>query len=506
MRISRRIGTWMGLLAVVALVGPTAAAEKLKALIIDGQNNHNWRATTPVLKDILLQSGRFEVEVATSPDGRAPKDAWEKFRPDFSKCEVVISNYNGQSWPDEVNAALVKFVRGGGGLVVIHAANNAFGGWKEWNEMIALGWRGANFGDGLYYDDAGKLVRVPKGKGRGTGHGRGHRFELVVRNDDHPITAGLPTTWLHEPEELYHGQRGPAKDVTILVTGYADKKTGGTGVSEPLVFVLPYGKGRVCVNLLGHGTSGMRGMGYQALHARGTEWAATGKVTLPVPQKLKTPLIELPRGKGFAGFRGDVGEWQDAAEVTLSPDDEKRLAWKPGTGCVVNGPRGRTRHLVTVLEHADVEAHIEFVVPKGSNSGVYFQGRYEIQVFDSWGVAKPTHSDCGGIYQRWQRGKGFEGHPPKVNAALAPGTWQTFDVVFRAPRFDASGKKIANAKFVKVVHNGKVVHEDVELSGPTRAAMFGNENAVGPIMFQGDHGPVAYRNIRITSIRLDQAK
>ena len=156
-----------------------------------------------------------------------------------------------------------------------------------------------------------------------------------------------------------------------------------------------------------------------------------------------------------------------------------------------------------MLEHGDVEAHIEFVVPKGSNSGVYFQGRYEIQVFDSWGVEKPKYSDCGGIYQRWAKGKGFEGHGPKVNASLAPGKWQTFDVIFRAPRFDASGKKIANAKFVKVVHNGKVVHENVDLTGPTRAAMFGNENAVGPIMLQGDHGPVAYRNIRIKSIRLE---
>ena len=102
----------------------------------------------------------------------------------------------------------------------------------------------------------------------------------------------------------------------------------------------------------------------------------------------------------------------------------------------------------------------------------------------------------------WAKGKGFEGHGPKVNASLAPGKWQTFDVIFRAPRFDASGKKIANAKFVKVVHNGKVVHENVDLTGPTRAAMFGNENAVGPIMLQGDHGPVAYRSIRIKSIRL----
>ena len=487
---------------VLAVSVSSPAAEKIAVLIVDGQNNHDWRSTTPVLKDILLKSGLFTVDVMTSPDGKAPKEAWAKFRPDPAKYGAVVSNYNGQPWPQEVNQALVKYVSGGGGLVIIHAANNAFGGWKEWNDMIGLGWRGAGFGDRVFYDFAGKLVRWPKGKGPGTGHGRGHPFELVVRNPAHAVTAGMPLTWTHANEELYHGQRGPAKDIDVLVTAWADKKTGGTDASEPMVFTIPYGQGRVFVNLLGHGPSGMKAPGYAILHARGTEWAATGKVTLPIPAEVKAPTIELPRGKAFDGFRGDMGEWQNASEVTLDPADPKRLAWKPGTGALINGKKGRTRHLITWLEHGDVEAHIEFVVPKGSNSGVYFQGRYEIQVFDSWGVAKPKHGDCGGIYQRWSKGKGFEGHPPRVNASLEPGKWQSFDVIFRAPRFGADGKKTANAKFVKVVHNGKVVHENVELTGPTRASLFHDENPLGPIELQGDHGPVAYRNLRIKPVTL----
>jgi hypothetical protein len=153
------------------------------------------------------------------------------------------------------------------------------------------------------------------------------------------------------------------------------------------------------------------------------------------------------------------------------------------------------------MEHGDVLAHIEFMVPKGSNSGVYFMGRYEIQVLDSFGVEQPQHSDCGGIYQRWDDNrdpKGYEGRPPRVNAARAPGEWQVFDVVFRAPRFDANGKKTANAMFVRVVHNGVVVHENEEVTGPTRAALFNDEKPKGPLMLQGDHGPVAYRNIWIT--------
>ena len=205
-------------------------------------------------------------------------------------------------------------------------------------------------------------------------------------------------------------------------------------------------------------------------------------------------------GDDFSAWRGDTGEWEAVGEVFTSPDDEKVLASKPGKGALLNGPTGRTKHLVSKQEFGDVVAHIEFMVPKGSNSGVYFQGRFEIQVLDSWGVAKPTYTDCGGIYQRWDDSRdpqGFEGHPPRVNAALAPGQWQTFDVVFRAPRFDDNGKKTAHARFDKVIHNSQVVHENVLLNGPTRACLFGDEKPLGPMMFQGDHGPVAYRNIWI---------
>ncbi len=141
--------------------------------------------------------------------------------------------------------------------------------------------------------------------------------------------------------------------------------------------------------------------------------------------------------------------------------------------------------------------------PKGSNSGVYFQARYEIQILDSWGVEHPKYGDCGGIYERWKDNQGFEGRPPRVNASREPGEWQSFDVIFRAPRFDAAGGKIANARFVKVIHNGTVVHENVEVTGPTRASTFEDEKPLGPLMLQGDHGPVAYRNLRVKSVQLE---
>jgi len=202
-------------------------------------------------------------------------------------------------------------------------------------------------------------------------------------------------------------------------------------------------------------------------------------------------------GKDLSTWRPGAGQWMIVGQARIDSADPARLASTPGTGVLVNGPTGRTRNLFSKVELGDVEAHIEFMVPKGSNSGVYFLGRYEVQVLDSWGVEEPKYGDCGGIYQRWKDGKGFEGHPPRVNASRPPGTWQTFDVVFRAPRFGPDGRKTANAEFVKVVHNGVLIQEHVEVTGPTRAAAYADEKPTGPLMLQGDHGPVAYRNIRL---------
>jgi hypothetical protein len=206
-------------------------------------------------------------------------------------------------------------------------------------------------------------------------------------------------------------------------------------------------------------------------------------------------------GDNLEGWREPRGAWEVVGRIALNVQDPKRFTFEPGQGVLVNGRSGPTANLVSSFEHGDVEAHVEFCVPKGSNSGVYFQGRYEVQVFDSWGVEKPKHSDCGGIYERWRDDRGFEGRPPKVNASRPPGEWQSFDVVFRAPRFDEFGNKTEDARFVSVKHNGVLIHENVPLSGPTRAALHEtNEAAYGPLMLQGDHGPVAYRNLIVRHV------
>jgi hypothetical protein len=214
----------------------------------------------------------------------------------------------------------------------------------------------------------------------------------------------------------------------------------------------------------------------------------------------------LFNGENLDGWKSKsddkTGGWAVAGRVAVDESNARKFSIQPGKGVLVNGETGRTVNLFTKRQHGDVEAHIEFVVPQGSNSGIYFQGRYEIQVLDSFGVKKPKYSDCGGIYQRWANGKGFEGHAPKVNVSKAPGEWQSFDVVFRAPRFNKTGKKVENGRFIKVVHNGVLIHQNVEVTGSTRAAAFGDEKATGPIMLQGDHGPVAYRNLKIRPIKL----
>jgi type 1 glutamine amidotransferase len=267
---------------------PLFAAEgKVRVVIIDGQNNHNWRATTPYLKKALEGCGRFTVEVSSHlKEGDKPGTIEAvAFPPDLGKYDVVISNYNGAPWPEEFRKALDEAVKNGKvGLVVFHAANNAFSSWPEFNQMIGMGWRGNKFGDRLVVDADGKLVRVPKGTGVGAGETTAHPFAVVVRDADHPVTKGMPREWLHTADQLVHGLRGPAENVHVLATAYSDKGKRGTGEHELMIWTVTYGKGRVFHTPMGHDLTGLRCVGLTTVLQRGTEWAATGKVTLPVPK------------------------------------------------------------------------------------------------------------------------------------------------------------------------------------------------------------------------------
>ncbi len=286
---------------------------KIKVLIVDGQNNHAfWPKTTIMMKQYLEESGNFTVDVARTAsiwngklakkfplnDGKeytdSPKPTPDlNFSPDFSAYDVVISNfgYNAAQWPDGTKANFEKFMAEGGGLVVIHAADNSWGDWKEFNKMIGLGgWGGRNETSGpyVYLNDKGVEIR-DESKGNGGSHGPQHEYQIVARNAEHPIMKGLPKAWLHAQDELYDKLRGPAEDMTILATAYSDEKYRGTGRHEPMIMVLDYKKGRVFHTPMGHADYSMECVGYKTVLLRGTEWAATGQVTqIAVPEDFPT--------------------------------------------------------------------------------------------------------------------------------------------------------------------------------------------------------------------------
>ncbi len=273
------------LVACVALVSATSAfaQDKIRTVIIDGQNNHNWAETTPYLVKILEDAGIFEVDVATTPkQGESVAD----FNVDFSKYDLVVMNYNGDRWNPEMEKAFVKFVVDGGGLLSYHAGNNAFPGWPAYNEMIALGgWEGRNEDSGpyLYLDNDGKVVIDAVEPGIGGDHGPQWAFPIDVREPEHPIMKGLPKRFRHCEDELYQRQRGPAHNVTVLATAFAVPEKRGTNRHEPLILTVPYGKGRVVNNMLGHAGKQCESVDFIVLFQRCAEWAATGKVTQEVP-------------------------------------------------------------------------------------------------------------------------------------------------------------------------------------------------------------------------------
>jgi hypothetical protein len=238
--------------------------------------------------------------------------------------------------------------------------------------------------------------------------------------------------------------------------------------------------------------------------------AASAFIVLPASASDDQGWIVLTGELPLEAWRQPTAAWFEAGDAKPDPKNPKKLVSVEGRGVILNGPNGRTRNLLSKADFGDVEAHFEFMVPKGSNSGIKFEGLYEIQIFDSHGVARPTGTHCGGVYPRAELLPKYryldEGVPPRVNAARPFGEWQMLDVVFRAPRFDAQGKKTADARLVKVVLNDQVIHEDVALKTPTGHAWHNKEVATGPLLLQADHGPVAFRNIRVRPINQSVAR
>ncbi len=262
--MSRKLGLVM--LAVWFVMAAVAmAAPPYKALIIDGQNGHDWKRTSPVLKKLIEETRLFVVDVATAP----PKGQdMSGFKPNFAAYNVVVSNYEGDAWPEATREALVDYVKGGGGLVIYHFACASFPEWKEYNEMIGLGWGKLRQNTGVYIRlRNGKFVRDDS-SGKAGGHGPKQPFQIVVRDPNHPIMKGLPPVFMHVPDELYGWLRGPAKNLTVLATAFAPKDQGGSDEHEPLLFTVTYGKGRVFQNAIGHSPEELKSVAFIAMFQR----------------------------------------------------------------------------------------------------------------------------------------------------------------------------------------------------------------------------------------------
>ena len=266
-----------------------ASGDKIRVLVVDGFSNHDWQQTTALIRGILAPSSLFDVNVSTAP-GKTNDAAWASWRPKFSNFDVVIQNCNdinhGPPWPEPVKKDFEDFVRNGGGVYIFHSAENAFVGWKEYEQMVGLCWRNADYGTAMRVNDDGSLVRISPGAGGGTGHGsRGD--VLVTRLGDDPIHDGMPRAWLTPGLEVYYYARGPAENVNVLA--YARDSKPGQGLLWPVEWTVSYGKGRVYVSTCGHVWKGdvqpasMRCAAVQTLVPRAVQWLAGKPVTIPVP-------------------------------------------------------------------------------------------------------------------------------------------------------------------------------------------------------------------------------
>lgn len=294
----------MIILAGMSLMINSCKEAKYDTLIVTGQNNaHDWTVSSVMLKEILESTGLFAVSTATTPEKGADMSS---FTPDFNKYDLIVLDYDGDAWPESTKSAFVEFVENGGGVVVYHAGNNPFPDWKEFNEIAGLGgWGDRTEASGPYvYYRNDSLIR-DDAPGRGGSHGPQHEYLVEARDPEHPVMKGLPAAWMHTKDELYQELRGPAKNMTILATAYADTAQKGTGRDEPVLMTVSYGKGRIFHTVLGHVGKNtdeypaMKCAGFITTLQRGAEWAAIGNVTQEIPVEFPDSLntVEWPAFK-----------------------------------------------------------------------------------------------------------------------------------------------------------------------------------------------------------------
>lgn len=317
---------WFSIMASGILLLPAIAAfaaPHIHVLLLDGESAapyHNWKAVTPILKAELDETGLFDTDVITAPPAGGD---FSQFHPEWSKYQVVVFNYDAPDdrWSSDLKSSFETYMRGGGGLVTVHAADNAFPKWKAYNEMIGIGgWRGRDEAAGPYwhYKD-GKLV-ADDTPGRAGNHGLRIPFKVTVRDTTHPIMKGLPKVWMHQGDELYSKLRGPG-GMTVLATAYSDPANHGSGFDEPQLMVSRFGKGRVFHTTMGHDGLALSSVDGVVTFQRGVEWAATGKVTQPVPSNFPTA--------DSVSYRTDLAAKDPNYDKGLNPLDAP-LSRRPG--------------------------------------------------------------------------------------------------------------------------------------------------------------------------------
>jgi type 1 glutamine amidotransferase len=305
--MNRRLFLCLVALLLAGCAAPTPSVQKpepkIRVLIVDGFSNHDWRQTSALIRGILAPTDLFEVSVSTAPQTTNAAD-WAAWHPKFSDYDVVIQNCNDisthQQWPAPVKKDFVEFVRNGGGVYIFHSAENAFVGWKEYEQMVGLCWRKASYGTAIRVNEDGSLVRIPPGTGGGTSHGaRGN--VLVTRRGDDPIHADMPRQWLSPYMEVYYYARGPAENINVLA--YARDTKPGQGLLWPVEWTTTYGRGRVYVSTYGHVWRGdvqpasMRCAAVQTIIPRALQWLAKRPITIPVPADFPGTDVVSVRGE-----------------------------------------------------------------------------------------------------------------------------------------------------------------------------------------------------------------
>jgi type 1 glutamine amidotransferase len=462
-----------------------------------------------------------------------------RFAPDFKSYQLVVLDYNGDSWSEQTNKRFLEYVKNGGGVVIYHAANNAFPKWKEYNEIIALGgWGGRNEASGPYvYWENNKLVTNNEPGGGGS-HGPAHEFVLTARNKENPVLTGLPDKWKHAKDELYSKLRGPGNIKETLYTAFSDAEKGGSGREEPLIFTVNFGNARIFHTALGHAGSSlennpsMQCAGFQITLLRGSEWAATGKVTQSVPDdfpnadkiSLRSNYKYYPKPMGMKPQMSEYwlpqpaivtpGKVTNNAYITAPSDaivlfdgtdlskwkksNGDAAGWKVHDGIVTIDKS--TGDILTKDEFKDFQLHIEWLIPENmsgksqarGNSGVYLQNLYEIQILDTYNNETYANGGAGSIYKQ---------SPPLVNPIRKPGEWNEYDIIFTAPTFTKDGQ-YRTPPTVTVIFNGVLVQNNTTILGdtPYMGIPKYKEHGRGPIALQ-DHGDrVKFRNIWIREL------